>query len=129
MMQLVVRGLLVARAGQRCLAAVLRLVVPWLPGVEEVPCANTGRMWLLRLGLYELTRPKPQADDWVLIMDHTVQMGTLKVLVVVGVRLSQWEPQRGPLRHEDMTLLDLVPMRHSDGEAVEARLKAVGCRG
>ena len=124
-MQLVVRGLLVARAGQRCLAAVLRLVAPWLPGVEEVPCANTGRMWLLRLGLYELTRPKPRADDWVLIMDHTVQMGTLKVLVIVGVRLSQWEPRRGPLRHEDMTLLDLTPMRHSDGQAVETRLRAV----
>jgi len=125
MMQLVVKGLLVARAGQRCLAAVLRLVAPCLPGVEEVPCANTGRMWLLRLGLYELTRPKPQADDWVLIMDHTVQIGTLKVLVIVGVRLSEWEPQRGPLRHEQMTLLDLMPMRHSDGQAVEARLKVV----
>jgi hypothetical protein len=123
--QLVLKGMLVARAGQRCLAAVLGLVAPWLPGVEETPCANSGRMWLLRVGLFELSRPKPKAGDWVWIMDHTVQLGTLKVLVVVGVRLSAWEPARGPLRHEDMVLLDLVPMRRSDGKVVEERLKVI----
>jgi hypothetical protein len=124
-MRLFVRGLLVARAGQRCLAAVLGLVAPLLPGMPEVPCANTGRMWLLRLGLYELTRSKPKADDWVWILDHTVQLGGMKALIIVGIRLSQWEEQRGPLRHEDLTVLDVMPMRHSSGPAVEARLEAV----
>jgi hypothetical protein len=125
MMGLVIKGLLVARAGQRCLVAVLKLVMRWLPGTAEVPCANTGRMWLLRLGLYELTRSKPKADDWVWILDHTVQLGGMKALVIVGVRLSAWEKQRGPLRHEDLTVLDVMPMRHSSGPAVEARLEAV----
>jgi hypothetical protein len=124
-MDLFIRGLLVARAGQRCLAAVLDLVAPWLPGIPAVPCANTGRMWLLRVGLHELTRPKPKADDWVWIFDHTVQLGGMKALIIVGIRLSQWEEQRGPLRHEDLTVLDVMPMRHSSGPAVEARLKAV----
>ena len=125
MMQLFIRGLLEARAGQRCLAALLELVAPWLPGGHETPCANTGRMWLLRLGLYELTRPKPKADDWVLIFDHTVQLGGMKALVIVGIRLSQWEKQRGPLQHEDLTVLDVMPMRHSSGAVVEARLEVV----
>ena len=125
MMQLFIRGLLEARAGQRCLAALLELVAPWLPGGHETPCANTGRMWLLRLGLYELTRPKPKADDWVLIFDHTVQLGGMKALVIVGIRLSQWEKQRGPLQHEDLTVLDVMPMRHSSGAAVKARLEVV----
>lgn len=82
-------------------------------------------MWLLRLGLFELSRSKAKADDWVWIMDHTVQLGTLKVLVVVGLRLSEWEPRRGPLRHEDVMLLDLVPMRRSNGEVIEGRLEVV----
>lgn len=126
-MTLVIQGLLIARAGQRCLAAVLHLVAGWLPGTRQIPCANTGRMWLLRVGLYELTRPKERADDWVWILDHTVQLGGMKALVIVGVRLSQWEQQeRGPLRHEDLTVLDVMPMRHSNGAAVEARLEAVG---
>ena len=53
-------------------------------------------MWLLRLGLYELTRPKPKADDWVLIFDHTVQLGGMKALIIVGIRLSQWERATRP---------------------------------
>ena len=125
MMELVVKGLLVARAGQRCLVAVLDLVASWLPGTRQIPCANTGRLWLLRLGLYELTRAKGKADDWVWILDHTVQLGGMKALIIVGIRLSHWEKQkRGPLCHEDLTVLDVMPMRHSNGPAVEARLEA-----
>jgi hypothetical protein len=122
-MQLMIRGLLDARAGQRSLAAILRMVSRWLPGGVATPCANTGRMWLLRLGLYELMRRRRKAKDWVWILDHTVQLGPHKALVIVGLRLSRWK--RGPLRHGDVTVLDITPMLRSTGEAVESRLKAV----
>jgi hypothetical protein len=122
-MQLATQGLLVARAGQRSLAAMLGLVSRWLPGGAATPCANTARMWLLRLGLYELVRPKRKAEDWVWILDHTVQLGPHKTLVILGIRLSQWK--RGPLRHDDVTVLDITPMLRSTGEAVESRLAAV----
>ena len=121
-MQLMMRGLLEARAGQRSLAAVLRMVSRWLPGRAATPCANTARMWLLRLGLYELARPRRKADDWVWILDHTVQLGPHKALAIVGVRLGRWK--RRPLRHKDVTVLDITPMLHSTGEAVESRLAA-----
>ena len=39
------------------------------------PSWYSGRLWLLRLGYYKLSRPKEQADDWVWIVDHTVQIG------------------------------------------------------
>ena len=122
-MQLMMRGLLEARAGQRSLAAVLRMVSRWLPGGAATPCANTARMWLLRLGLYELTRPRRKADDWVWILDHTVQLGPHKALAIVGIRLGRWK--RRPLQHGDVTVLDITPMLRSTGEAVESRLAAV----
>jgi hypothetical protein len=125
MMTLVVKGLLVARAGQRCLSAVLQLVAQWLPGSSDIPCPNTGRMWVLRLGLYELTRPQVKADDWVWILDHTIQLGGMKALVIVGVRLRRWQERPRPLRHTDLAVLDVTPMRHSNGAAVAARLEAV----
>jgi len=128
MMSLVVKGLLVARAGQRCLSAVLDLVAPWLPGAAEIPCSNTGRMWLLRLGLYELLRPRVKANDWAWILDHTIQLGGMKALVIVGLRLRRWQKRCRPLRHEDLTVLDVTPMRHSSGPAVAARLEAVAQR-
>jgi hypothetical protein len=122
-MRLMMRGLLGARAGQRSLAAVLRMVSSWLPGGAATPCANTARMWLLRLGLYELTRPRRKAEDWVWILDHTVQLGPHKALAIVGVRLGRWKQR--PLRHGDVTVLDITPMLRSTGEIVESRLAAV----
>ena len=46
------------------------------------PSWSTGRLWLLRLGYDKLTRPQAQADDWVWIVDHTVQLGPEKCLVI-----------------------------------------------
>ena len=119
--RLFLRGILEAAVSQRGVAAFLRLLAPCLPA----PVANTGRWWLLRLGLYELTRSKQQADDWVWIMDHTIQLGPWKCLIIVGIRLSAWESQqRGPLEHEDVALLNLTPMEHSSGAEVEKQLRA-----
>ena len=90
----------------------------------QVPCANSGRSWMLRIGLFQLTCEKEKADDWVWMMDHTIQLGPYKCLIIIGIRLSAWEADRRPLRHEDMTLLNLTPMEQSTGEGVHQQLKA-----
>ena len=108
----------------RSAAAVLKLFAPYLPYVERTPVANSGRFWLLRIGLFELDREKEKADDWVWMMDHTIQLGPWKCLIVVGIRLSSWLADRRPLRHEDLTLLNLTPMEKSTGEAVDEQLRA-----
>ncbi len=59
---------------------VLIMAVFHLPLATPSWC--TGRLWLLRLGYYKLTRPKEQADDWVWMVDHTVQLGPEKCLVI-----------------------------------------------
>ena len=128
--QLFLKIVLSCAASQRATAAVLDLIGQWLPGVHQTPCANTGRMWLLRLGLYELTREKEQADDWVWIMDHTIQLGPWKCLVIVGVRLSVWTKNRGPLQHDDLQLLNLTPMEQATGERVyEAMVETMARTG
>ena len=113
-----------AATSQRAAAAVLKLVAPYVSGMSRVPCANSGRMWLMRLGLHELLRKKETAEDWVWIMDHTVQLGPQKCLVIVGVRLSAWRRKRGPLQHEDLVLLRLTPMKQSTAVAVAEELEA-----
>jgi hypothetical protein len=113
-----------AATSQRAAAGVLELVARYLPGVSRVPCANAGRLWLMRLGLFELRRKKEAAKDWVWIMDHTVQLGPHKCLVIVGVRLSAWRRKKAPLEHEDLSLLNLVPMEQSTAVAVAEQLEA-----
>jgi hypothetical protein len=106
----------------RSAAAVLKLFASFLPYVERTPCANSGRLWLLRVGLFELRCEKQQAEDWVWMMDHTIQLGPWKCLIVIGIRLSCWLSDRRPPRHEDMTLLNLTPMEQSTGEIVYEQL-------
>ena len=89
------------------------------------PTWFTGRLWLLRLGYYQLTRPKVPATDWVWIIDHTVQIGPEKCLVILGLRLSQMPVGAAGLRHADVELLDLVPVQKSNGTVVYQQLENV----
>jgi hypothetical protein len=73
--QLFINFVLTAASSQRCAPAVLALLEATWVDELPAPCANTGRMWILRLGLYALTCPKEKADDWVWIMDHTIRWG------------------------------------------------------
>ena len=76
---------------------------------EASPAWSTGRLWLLRIGLAALVRPKIIADDWVWMVNHSIQIGPCKCLVILGLRLGEFAIA-GPLCHQDMELIDLVPM-------------------
>jgi len=112
-----------AATSLRAATGVLQLLSGRLPFLEQAPSVNAGRGWLLRIGLAQLTCEKQHADDWVWIMDHTLQLGPYKCLIIVGIRLSAWDAKR-PLRHEDMALLNLTPMEQSSGERVHEQLEA-----
>ncbi len=90
----------------------------------EVPQWHTGRLWWLRLGYYELYRQKEPADDWVWIVDHTVQIGITKCFVILGIRLKDLPPIGQSLGHKDVKLIDLVPVEKSNKEIVYEQLEA-----
>jgi hypothetical protein len=121
--ELFLRMVLSAATSIRGAAAVFEMVMRHLPFAKLAPQPNSGRMWMLRVGLFQLTCEKERADDWVWMMDHTLQLGPYKCLIILGIRLSQWDRSR-PLCHEDMTLLNLTPMESSSGEAVHEQLQA-----
>jgi hypothetical protein len=111
--------------GFRACSAVVDVLRDRFGQLSAAPTANTVQSWLLRIGLHELQRPKERADDWVLLIDHTLQLGTWKCLVMVGIRQSAWQRLERPLSHHDLTLLDLKPVQKADGDHVEERLEAV----
>lgn len=86
------------------------------------PTPNCGRMWLLRLGLYELQRPLSQADDHAWIVDHTVQIGTQKCFVILSVRLSQLDRYCPELAELDVVAIE--PVEQSNADLVERQLMA-----
>lgn len=123
-LQFVVAGVL----GFRGAAFVLAHCETFWPTDEPAISANGGQMWLLRVGLYELRRPKEVADDWVWIIDHTIQVGRGKCFVVVGVRGAAWQALRiapqatGALSPTDLSVWKIELVEKSDGPTVERQL-------
>jgi hypothetical protein len=113
-----------AATSLRGASAVFGLLRGSVLGLTHRPAANTGQMWLLQVGLYELTRPKEAADDWVWIVDHAVQMGTVRCLVIVGCRASVWRAAERPLEHRDLSMFALEPVEKSDGATVARQFAA-----
>jgi hypothetical protein len=101
---------------------VLEIWGEWLELPEAAPSWYTGRLWLLRVGYYKLTRPKEQAPDWVWSVDQTVQMGAEKCLLILGIRLTALPPPGTYLRHEHVEPIALYPVKHSTGEVVDQQL-------
>lgn len=108
----------------RCAGRVPALVAEVCGLTLGTPHWTTGRMWLLRLGLYKLLRPKEIADDWVWLLDHSVQAGTTKCLLILGLRLSALPPAGQPLRHADLEPIALLPVEKSTQQTVCAQLEA-----
>ncbi len=104
-------------------AAVFEIFVRLWELPAEAPHWTTGRLWLLRVGLYKLTRPKTMADDWVWMVDHTVQIGVEKCLVVLGIRLCDLPPAGTCLSLEDLEPLHIEPMPKSNSELVHEQLE------
>ncbi len=69
-------------------------------------------------------REKELADDWVWIIDHTIQFGEDKVFCIVGVRLSVLQSRSYHLTAEDVEPLALLPVKKSNGEVVYQQLEA-----
>lgn len=123
LMQLWIQLVTVANVPLKGVAPVLQVVGRYLGRSLPCPDSSTGRSWLLRLGWFELTRPLEIADDWIWIIDHTVQIGQQKVLVIVGLRAAQLPPVGQALKRKDLQLIALVPQVAANQQTVCAELE------
>lgn len=87
------------------------------------PSMSSIRRWVLRLGLYELRRQREYREDWLYIVDLTIELGAAKCLVILGIPQARWktiveQEQRG-LQHQDVEVLDLQVLESSRGEVIE----------
>lgn len=95
---------------------------------QRIPSHKSVSRWLTQIGLYKLNCPKEQGNDWALIVDNSVQIGTKKCLVVLGVRLSKFQGKA--LAFEDVETLVMELHDKSDAkivcQALEKAQKKVG---
>ena len=64
---------------------------------NQSPSHVTIRNWTLKIGYYELTHQKEKADDWIILLDHSIQFGQEKIFRSEERRVgkecrSRWSP-------------------------------------
>lgn len=122
--RLVLQGGVSLRAASR----VLTMIGTAVGSESPIPDWTTGRLWLLRMGHAKLTAPLVQADDWAWLVDHSVQIGQEKVLVILGLRLRHLPPRGTCLKHEDLELIALVPRKSWTRAEVDTELERAVAR-
>ena len=93
------------------------------------PSYSSIRQWVLRVGLYELQRQRENRCDWLFIIDMTLELGSRKCLVVLGISQARWQQlvkqAQGKLSYEEMEVLAMEVMNQTKGEAIYQVLEQV----
>ena len=115
--QLVTSGLLSLRGA----SYVFRLFQPWFDG--GTPCHTVIQNWVLRLGLYNLNKAKEKRDDWIYILDHTIEFGQKKCLLILGITLENFRKNKYKITHKDVEVLSIDIETKADAFSVKKSLQ------
>jgi hypothetical protein len=88
----------------------------------QTAAPSTIMWWVRKLGYYALTRSKVVADDWVILLDHTIQLGAEKLFVILGLRERTIDFGR-PLQYEDLEPLWMSASAHWNGDFIREVLE------
>lgn len=84
--------------------------------------------WTLRWGLALLNQVRPVEQPWLAILDHSIDIGVKKVLVVLRVPLQALAERGSAIRLEDCECIGLQVTEHTDGETVCQALRTIFAR-
>lgn len=91
---------------------------------QKKPSDSTIRLWIMRLGYAKLKQELPNGQ-WILIGDVTVDIGTLKCLVNVGVNLDVlYKREDITLTFEDLEIVGIHPTQKATGEFAEKSFRS-----
>jgi hypothetical protein len=88
------------------------------------PSFVTIKRWAQKVGYYKLTRLKVMANDWMIIIDASIQMGEKKCVVVLGCRKADL-PKNRALKLEDLEILALRIVSSLNASVITEMLEQV----
>jgi len=91
---------------------------------ERIPSHVSVQNWMLQYGLYELSKPVKKRDDWIYILDHTIEFGTQKCLLILGVTKKTLTAGRINLKHQDVRVLKIDIKNKNNAQSVKDALSA-----
>ena len=92
-------------------------------------CHNTVRSWILRLSFGLLfNRTIEKRDDWIYIIDFSIQLGSQRCLLILAVPYEHFKKNNFILRHKDMTVVDIYVQDRFNFELVKNRIEKASLR-
>lgn len=90
--------------------------------LSSIPSYTSCRNWILRIGYWQLQQTRDFfKEDFVFIFDFTSKSGEDKALVILAAPVSSVMKGQ-PLRHEDVQVIDIHPVKTASGQVVYERL-------
>jgi hypothetical protein len=96
-----------------------------LLGLSWVPHFTSVINWTLRVGLGLLRQVAPIPPPWVAIIDHSIDVGTKKALVVLRVPLAALSQRGAAIQLGDCQCVGLSIADTVNGETVALHLQAI----
>ena len=94
-------------------------IICYYTGMElRAPTHTTILNWTKKMGLYHIQKPKPKDDDWVIILDESIEFGNEKMLAILGIREKHIDFNR-PLHYRDLECLNLKISASWKGEDIK----------
>jgi len=90
----------------------------------NAPTHTTILNWVHKVGYHQLMKPKEKADDWIMIIDESIQVGREKILMIFGIREKNIDFTR-PLRFQDLVPIRELVNSSWTGEKIESILSEI----
>lgn len=91
---------------------------------QKKPSDSTIRLWMMRSGYANLNKALPDGE-WLMIGDVTVDIGTIKCLVSIGVNLDELYAREDiTLTFDDLEIVGIHPTSTANGEFAEDSFKS-----
>jgi hypothetical protein len=110
MILLCIRLLTKAASPLRTTSKSLEIVFSTIPVLNDfrAPSCTTIKYWAAQVGYYKLKRVKSITDDWMVLIDASIQMGEKKCVVILGAPLaSLCKINNRILTFEDLEVLSI----------------------
>ena len=95
------------------------LNLPWIPHFTSV--IN----WTLRVGLGQLEQVQPIAQPWLAIIDHSIDIGTKKVMVVLRVTVDVLSKRGSAIQLGDCECIGLTVHETINGDVIRDDLEKI----
>lgn len=92
---------------------------------EWIPHFTSVINWTLKLGLALLKEVAPISEPWIAIMDHSIDIGIKKVLVVLRVKLSALRHRESAITLKDCECIGIKIHEKSNGEIIANDLSGI----